>query len=70
MQLLSTGDEPTLGNYLKLCHAFFGEDSKATAFIRDKIAESSKGESELVIASEQQMLMLLGTMALESNKGA
>ena len=33
---LSTGDDSTLGNYLKLCNTFFGDKSKATKFILEK----------------------------------
>ena len=42
MLKLSTGDDSTLGNYLKLTEAFLGADSKAAEFLRKKIAEQVK----------------------------
>lgn len=65
MIVLSTGANSTLGEYLKLCKAFFGEDSKATAFIQRKIDGSLLGEAEEVIQSESQMTHLLGMLACE-----
>ena len=59
MKTLSTGEPSTLGTYKKMC-VLFG--SKAEAFIQDKIDASDKGESEEVIADEQQMLILLASM--------
>ena len=64
MQKLSTGHDATLGNYLKLATAFFGEESKAVKFLNEKIAESPNGENEEVAADETQMVYLLGTMAI------
>lgn len=46
MKKLSTGDDATIGNYLKLATAFFGKESKAVKFLNDKIAESPNGESQ------------------------
>ncbi len=57
---LSTGDKSTLGNYKKLTKAFFGEDSKAVAFLDEKIKESPNGENEAVLTDERQMVYLLG----------
>ena len=56
---LSTGHDSTLGNYRRLCAAFFGPDSKATAYIDQKIDESPKGVDEPVLADEGQMVMML-----------
>lgn len=60
MEKLSTGDDATLGSYLKLSTLFFGADSRATVFIKKKIAESPDGEKEEVVADERQMVYLLG----------
>lgn len=59
MTKLSTGQDSILGSYLKLATAFFGFESKATAFIQEKINASPKGEKEEVIADEGQMIYLL-----------
>jgi hypothetical protein len=68
MHTLSTGDDSTLGSYRKLAAAFFGEDSKAVAFLDEKIAESPEGENEEVIAEESQMLFLLTSMFTRERK--
>jgi hypothetical protein len=62
---LSTGDDSTLGSYRKLAAIFFGENSRAVAFLDEKIAASPNGENEEVIADEGQMIYLLGTMYTE-----
>ena len=62
MNMLSVGLPSTLGSYLILCKAIFGENSTQTKFIQSKIAESSDGENEEVIAHETQMVYLLGNM--------
>lgn len=62
MRKLSTGQDSTLGNYRSLSVAFFGEDSEAVKFLDGKIAESPNGESEEVVANEQQMIYLLATL--------
>jgi hypothetical protein len=59
MMKLSTGQDSTLGSYLKLCLAVFGKDSEQVKFIMDKIAESPNGAHEEVVADESQMLYLL-----------
>ena len=59
MMKLSTGQDSTLGSYLKLCLAVFGKDSPQVKFIMDKIAESPDGAHEEVIVEESQMLYLL-----------
>ena len=60
MTKLSTGEDATLGNYRKLCAAVFGEESKATKYLDDKIAEQSSDEE--VIQHESQMIMLLQSL--------
>ena len=62
MNKLSTGADATLGEYLKLTVAVFGDNSSAAKFLRKKIAESPNGEKEEVIADERQMLLLLTGM--------
>ena len=62
MKKLSTGQDSTLGEYRKLTVAILGEDSEAVKFLDEKIAESSVGEKEEVIAAESQMLYLLFNM--------
>jgi hypothetical protein len=59
MKKLSTGHNSTLGNYLKLTEVVFGKESKAAAYLNEKIAESPNGEDEEVIADEGQMIYLL-----------
>ena len=62
MQKLSTGQDATLGSYLKLCEAFFGADSVQARFIRDKINSNPNGANEEVVADESQMLYLLANL--------
>lgn len=59
---LSVGVDSTLGNYRDLSAAFFGEDSLQVKFLDDKIAASTAGRDEEVIAAESQMLQLLLVM--------
>lgn len=56
--LLSTGEPSTLGVYRKMTAALFGENSKATKFLDEKIAD--QGEDEPVVTDERQMIQLLG----------
>lgn len=65
MHKLSTGDDSTLGNYRKLAAAVFGRESKAVAFIDEKIKESAKGANEWVVADEGQMIHLLVSLGRE-----
>ncbi len=65
MQKLSTGEDSTLGNYRKMAVAVFGDSSPAVKFLDDKIV--AQGEDEEVIASESQVLMMLGQLALTAN---
>ncbi|MGW8179085.1 MAG: hypothetical protein ACWGQW_10020 [bacterium] len=48
---------PTLGDYRKLSISLFGEDSKATKYLDEKIKE--QGEGQEVIAEESQVMYLL-----------
>lgn len=65
---LSTGETSTLGNWYRLCKAFFGEDSPATMFIRSKLDD--QGDDMEVVADEGQLLHLLGKMHLEKEENA
>lgn len=56
---LSTGQDSTLGSYLKLCQLFFGDESVQAKFIREKIATNPNGADEEVIVDEHQMMYLL-----------
>lgn len=58
MLKLSTGDDSTVGNWINLATAVFGEDSKQVAFLKTKITEDN-GLDEEVIADERQLLMVL-----------
>jgi hypothetical protein len=62
MTKLSTGDDSTLASYRKLAAAFLGAESKAVAFIDEKIKESPNGPNEEVLADEGQMVHLLMTL--------
>jgi len=57
MITLSTGQPSTLGVWRANCAAMFGEDSPATAYLDDKIAE--QGADMEVLADEGQMLHAL-----------
>jgi hypothetical protein len=58
----------TLGYHFLLCHILFGEESAATRFLADKAEQSRLGFDEGVIASEDQMLALLGELARTDNQ--
>lgn len=60
MKKLSTGQDSTLGNWYKMCAAFFGENTAPTKFIKNKMDE--QGEDTEVIADEGQLLGVLGKM--------
>ncbi len=60
MRKLSTGEDSTLGNYMILTRIFFGEDSKAVAYLQKKIDESPNGAGQEVLADESQVVHLLG----------
>lgn len=54
---LSTGQDSTLGNYRRLTVLVFGPESRAVAYLDEKIA--AQGADEPVIVDERQMLHLL-----------
>lgn len=56
----------TLGYHRKNCAAVFGEDSPATKFLDEKIAES--GADDEVMVAEKQFVMLLAQMHFDSLK--
>lgn len=62
MRRISTGEPSTLGVYIKLVCALFGEESPAVAFLTAKAARSPDGEDEEVLASETQMIQLLASI--------
>jgi hypothetical protein len=55
--MMSTGVPSTLGNWYGLCQAFFGEESEATKFIKEKL--DTQGWDEEVLADEGQLLYAL-----------
>ena len=59
MRMLSTGQPSTLGTYRDLAEMF---GPKCEEFFEDKIQESPIGETEEVLADEQQMMMLMVSM--------
>lgn len=67
VRMLSIGIPSTLGNWFDLSNRFFGEDSKATAFIKEKLDE--QGPDEEVVADEGQMLLLLTNLHSGGAKG-
>ncbi len=62
MKKLSTGDDSTLGNWLKLVKTFMGEDCPAAQYLQQKIDNSPNGADEEVIADEPQLLHTLANM--------
>lgn len=68
MNKLSTGEDSTLGNWLKMVRAVSPcKKSKAESFLLDKIAKAKQGESAEVIMDESQGLMALGPLMLEES---
>ncbi len=59
MRKLSDGSNSTLGRWMELANAVFGEDSKQSKFLQKKIDESPNGVNEEVIADESQLLYVL-----------
>jgi hypothetical protein len=55
----------TLGEYRKMVASIIGEDNKAVQFLTEKIAESTFGEDEKVIAPDSQMRELLFPMMIQ-----
>jgi hypothetical protein len=62
MTFLSTGQPATLGNYRKLTAAVFGPNSKAVAFLDEKIKSDPEGENAEVEADEGQTVHLLANI--------
>jgi hypothetical protein len=62
MRKLSTGQDATLGNYRKLTAAVFGSDSKAVAFLDEKIKSEPEGENAEVLVEEGQTIALLASI--------
>lgn len=60
--MLSVNLPSTLGTYLKLAQTTFGDESKATKYLREKIAATPNGAEEEVIAEESQMLHMLASL--------
>ena len=65
MKKLSTGDDSTLGNWLKLSEVVCGVESKATKFLEGKIKESSSEEE--VVVDEGQFLLVLMQLHMGDN---
>jgi hypothetical protein len=62
---ISTGEPATLGTYRKIALAISGDEtSKVVKFFDDKIQKSPKGEDEEVIASETQVMFIIGQLIL------
>ncbi len=61
-RMLSTGHEATLAGYRTLVLSTFGRDSRAIAYLDEKIAQ--QGANEPVLADEGQMVHLLATIHL------
>lgn len=53
----------TLGDYRRFTAYAYGENSGATKYLDQKIAESPNGEDEEVLADEVQMLVLLNNLS-------
>ena len=68
MRQLSIGSDSTLGNWIKLCTAFFGEDSVQVEFLQNKAKTSPNGLEEEVMADEQQLLYALINMKEEEDE--
>lgn len=65
MKKLSNGMDSTLENWIRLSTSTFGENSKQTAFLKEKAANSPNGIKEEVAADEGQLLYFL--MNMEGN---
>ncbi len=62
MKKISTGEDSTLENWIRLSNLFFGEDSRATEFLKNKAKQSPNGIQEEVIADEGQLILALSIM--------
>lgn len=65
MKKMSTGQDSTLGNWIKMVQLVFGKDSKAIDFLEKKVLESPNGRNEEIIADEGQLLHVLLGMHTE-----
>jgi hypothetical protein len=63
---LSTGAASTLGNWYDLSAAFFGPESKATLFLKEKL--DAQGRDEPVLANEGQLIMALAQMDMGASE--
>lgn len=59
LKTLSTGQESTFENWIRLAALFYGTDSKAVMFLKDRAAEAEKGYMTEVIADERQLINVL-----------
>lgn len=66
--LMSTGVPSTLKNWHTITATFFGEDSAATKFIKDKMDE--QGEDEAVLSDERQLIYALWQIDTDGRKEA
>ena len=62
MRTISSGEPNTLGTWLKIAKALTGDDSKAVSMLKQKIADSPKGENKEVIVAESHMMYLIVKM--------
>lgn len=60
MKKLSTGDDSTLGNYMKLCKIV--GFMKAYTYFEEKAMLEPKGQDAEVLADESQMMGLIATL--------
>jgi len=62
MKKISTGQDNTLENWIRLSEMAFGKTSGATKFLTDLAEKSENGIKEEVIADERQLLMVLSKL--------
>lgn len=60
--IAGTYPKNTIGYHYLLSAALFGTDSPATKFLAHKAAQCDKGLNEPVLASEEQIVMMLGAL--------
>ena len=53
---LSTGEEPTLGNYRKMAKLLFGENSNAVFWMDLKISAEEEGADTVILVEERQVV--------------
>lgn len=66
MKKMSTGQDSTLENWIVMSTAFFGEDSKATIFLKEKAEK--QGMDQEVIADEGQLVAALMEIHTQSQE--